>query len=156
MIGFDSANYSTNFTRRGNVTGVTSYGNAANQSGAITTYSQFDILGNLVKTIDGRGSASTIGYDDNFGSPDCEAITNSAPSQLSGQSTYAFPTSSTNPPPFNWTAHAQYDYFTGAPVNSQDINGIISKTIYVVFPSTLTLSSSVSYSIYYKEKGPFA
>ena len=128
-VGHDT-NYSTGFTIRGNVSGVTSYANAANQTGAVTMSTQYDILGNVVKIIDANGNASTIGYDDNFGAPDGNTTTTTPPSQLNGQSTFAFPTSVTNPIPFNWTAYTQYDYFTGAPVNAQDINGVVSKTIY--------------------------
>ncbi|MFN0140934.1 MAG: RHS repeat domain-containing protein, partial [Pyrinomonadaceae bacterium] len=130
VVGFDSANYGASFTRRGNPTAVTSYADAANQTGVVTVYSQYDILGNVVKTIDANGNVSTINYDDNFGTPDSNVTTTTPPSQLNGQSTFAFPTIVTNPAPFNWTTHSQYDYFTGAPVNTQDINGVISKTIY--------------------------
>ncbi|HMM81521.1 MAG TPA: RHS repeat-associated core domain-containing protein [Pyrinomonadaceae bacterium] len=128
VTGHDTTNYGAGFLYRGNVTAVTSYANAGNQTGAVTTYAQYDILGNVVKTIDANGNATTINYADNFGSPDGEATTNTAPSQLNGDSTFAFPTSTTNP--MNWTSYAQYDYFTGKPVNTRDINGVISKTIY--------------------------
>lgn len=127
VSGFDT-NYGTSYPVRGNATAVTNYVNAAASSGAITAYLQFDILGNLVKSIDANGNVSTISYNDNFGSPDSEAITNSAPSQLGGLNTYAYPTSVTNQ--LSWTAYLQYDYFLGADVNTQDINGLVSKTIY--------------------------
>jgi len=128
VVGFDSTNYSTSNTVRGNVTAVTRYSNAAAPSGAVTSYSQFDILGNMVKIIDPNGNASTLSYADNFGSPDSEATTNSAPSQLNGLNTFAFLTSATNP--LAWTSFTQYDYNIGAPVNDQSIDGIISKTVY--------------------------
>ncbi|MFN0141274.1 MAG: RHS repeat domain-containing protein, partial [Pyrinomonadaceae bacterium] len=134
VVGFDSANYGASFTRRGNPTAVTSYADAANQTGVVTVYSQYDILGNVVKTIDAKSNASTIDYSDRFGSPDGEARGNTAPAQLNGQSTFAFPTAVTNPPVVTnqpgWTAYTQFDYFTGQPVNAEDINGVISKTIY--------------------------
>lgn len=128
VSGFDSANCGTGFIRRGNPTSITLYADAQNQTGAVRTYAQYDILGNAVKTIDAKGNASTVGYSDNFGSPDNEATTNSAPSQLNGQNTFAFPTGGTNT--LGWTAHVQYDYYLGATVNTQDVNGLISKTIY--------------------------
>ena len=129
VIGHDTVNYGTTNTRRGNVTSVTSYANAQAQTGAITAYAQFDILGNVVKTIDAKGNASMIDYTDRFGSPDGEARSNTAPTQLNGQSTFAFPTSATNP--LGWvTGYSQVDYFTGASVNTEDINGVISKTLY--------------------------
>ncbi len=128
VAGHDSTNYGSSNIRRGNVTAVTSYADAQAQTGATTIYSQYDILGNVVKMIDANGNASTLGYSDNFGGPDNNATTNTSPSQLSGLSTFAFPTSTTNP--MGWTGYVQYDYFIGAPVNTQDINGLTSKTIY--------------------------
>ncbi len=128
VTGFDSTNYGTSHAYRGNPTAVTAYANAAAQTGAVTSYSQYDMLGNVLKTIDANGNAATISYSDNFGSPDNNATTNSTPSQISGYNTFAYPSSSTNP--MNWTAYVQYDYFTGQPVNAQDINGAVSKTIY--------------------------
>ncbi len=85
---------------RGNVTAMTAYANAAAQSEPITVYSQYDILGNVVKTVDAKGNVSTISYDDNFGAPDGEAGTNSVRRTLNGQSTFAFATSATNPAGF--------------------------------------------------------
>ena len=129
VVGHDTTNYGTSNIRRGNVTAVTSYADAQAQTGAITAYSQFDILGNVVKAIDAKGCASTINYDDNFGAPDGEAQTNTPPSQLNGLNTFAFPKSATNC--MGWvTGYSQVDYFTGASVNTEDINGVISKTIY--------------------------
>jgi RHS repeat-associated protein len=129
VTGHDSTNYGIGFAYRGNVTAVTSYSNAAAQTGAVTTYSQYDMLGNVVKTIDPNGNAATVSYVDNFGSPDGEARTNTAPSQLNGQNTYAFATSSTNA--LGWvTGYSQVDYFTGAVVNTEDLNGVVSKTLY--------------------------
>ena len=128
VTGHDTVNFGTGFTKRGDITASTSYANAAAQTGGITSYSHYDILGNIVKTIDAKGNSSTISYNDNFGVPDNEAVSNSPPSQLSGLSTYAFSTSATNP--LGWTGYTQLDYHTGAAVNTQDLNGIISKTIY--------------------------
>lgn len=129
VVGFDSANFGTGNSVRGNVTAVTSYANASGTpSGEISVYSQYDVLGNAVKTIDGKGNATTIGYNDNFGSPDNNSTTNSAPGQLNGMNTFAFPTSTSNP--LTWTAYMQFDYFMGSQVNTQDVNGLISKTIY--------------------------
>ena len=129
VVGHDTTNFGTGNIRRGNVTAVTTYADAQAQTGAITAYSQYDILGNVVKTIDAKGLATTINYDDNFGSADGEARTNTPPSQLNGLNTFAFPKSSTNA--LGWvTGYSQVDYFTGASVNTEDINGVISKTIY--------------------------
>jgi RHS repeat-associated protein len=129
IIGHDTTNYGMSKTIRGNLTKTTSYSDVNNSSTAISTKAQYDILGNVVKTWDANGNATTIDYTDRFGSPDNEARSNTAPTQLGGQSTFAFPTSSTNT--LNWViGYTQFDYFTGAAVNTEDINGVISKTIY--------------------------
>jgi RHS repeat-associated protein len=121
--GFDA-----NYVKRGNVTKVTGYANASNSTESVSAYMQYDVLGNLVKTIDPKGYAIAIDYTDNFGLPDGEARTTSAPTQLGGQQTFAFPTKTTNP--LGHLAYVQYDYFTGKQVNAEDANGIISKTVY--------------------------
>ena len=124
VIGHDS-NIGTNYTARGNVTAVTSYENAQN----ITVYLQYDILGNVVKTIDAKENVSTIDYTDRFGSPNGEAQSNTLPTQLNGQNTFAFPTSATNA--MGWiTGYSQVDYFTGQSVDMEDLNGVVSSTFY--------------------------
>lgn len=128
VVGHDTTNFGTGYVRRGNPTQTVTYGNAANQTDAIVGSVQYDILGNVVKTIDAKGIASTISYNDNFGVPDAEARTNSAPAQLNGQQTFAFATSATNPN--GWTSYAQFDYFTGAGVDAEDLNGNVSSTFY--------------------------
>ena len=138
VFGHDTNNYGITNTSRGNVTKITSFGNARNQTEAVNTYSNYDILGNVVKTYDAKGYISTIDYSDRFGAPDGEARSNSAPSYLdpqnitryplNGQSAFAFPTSATNP--LSYTVYTQFDYFTGQAVNSEDINGVINKEIY--------------------------
>lgn len=107
VSGFDAINFSGAYTTRGNVTATISYQNGQAQSGIIKSYSQYDILGNVVKSIDPNGNTTTFSYSDNFGSPDGEARTNTAPAQLNGLCTFAFATSSTNP--LGWTTYSQYD-----------------------------------------------
>jgi YD repeat-containing protein len=128
VVGHDSGNYSAGYPLRGNPTRVTSFANAANQSEPVSVFSQYDMLGNVVKVIDAKGNASTINYNDNFGAPNGEARTNSAPGQLNGQQTFAFPTSATNA--LGWTTYAQFDYFTGAGVDAEDLNGNVSSVFY--------------------------
>lgn len=129
VAGHDSANYGTTNQKRGNVTKVTSYGNAQAQTESISIYSHYDILGNVVETIDGKGNHTITNYDDNFGAPDGEAKTNSAPTQLNGQNAFASPKSSTNA--LGWiTGYSQVDYFTGKPVDIEDLNGVVSSTFY--------------------------
>jgi len=115
------------YTRRGNVTQVTGY---INLPGATTIRSngQFDIAGNRVKSIDGRGKVTTIEYDDCFGTPDDEATTNFAPSQLGILQTFAFATSIKNAK--DQITYNQYNYFLGKLVNMKDPNGIVSSVEY--------------------------
>jgi RHS repeat-associated protein len=120
----------TSYTLRGNLTKVTSYANAQNQTGAISVYSQYDIAGNIVKKTDARGYATTFDFSDRFGSPDGNARLNSVPTELStgSQITYAFPTLVTNA--LGHTAYTQYDYYLGAAVDSEDANGVVSSAFY--------------------------
>src|SRR5205085_8221405 len=70
ISGFDSG-FGTSYPTRGNVTATTRYLLAGGSvAGSIPTYSQYDIAGNVVKTIDGRGYATALFYDDAFGAPD--------------------------------------------------------------------------------------
>jgi RHS repeat-associated protein len=127
MIGRDST-YGTSYTTRGNLTATTNYANAQNQSGAVGGYAQYDIAGNIVKAIDSNGNASTSSFNDKFGSPDGEAQNNTAPSTLNGQQTFAFATSVTNPAGYN--VYSQYDYYSSAEVDSEDINGNINTAFF--------------------------
>lgn len=127
VSGHDSISYNTNYKSRGNLTSVTTYGNASSQTEAITSYSQYDILGNVVKRIDAKGYSTTINYDDNFGAASGEARTPSV-SPPSGKNTFAFITSVTNS--LNWTAYNQYDYYSGSLVDGEDVNGIVSSISY--------------------------
>lgn len=129
-----NSNYGTTYTTRGNVTKVMTFADAQGQTGAVSVYTQYDIAGNIIKAFDGKGYASTISYDDDFGSPDAETrtnLSNSIPNLTSGQQTlqtFAFATSATNIA--GYTTYAQFDYYSGAGVDAEDINGNISTTFY--------------------------
>src|SRR5262249_21773245 len=117
---------STSYTNRGNPTAVSKYLLPAGT--AITSYSQFDIAGNLVKVIDPRSTtgnmiATTIGYDDNFGSADGSLAERDSFTELGSQQTFAFPTQATNA--LNQSAYSQFSYYLGQSINQQDFNGII-------------------------------
>lgn len=122
--------FDMSYTFRGNLTKVTSYAKVNNVNGTtvksepVYSAAQFDIAGNIVKAIDGRNNAMTFDFDDRFGLPDAESRQNLAPNQLSGQKTYAFPTKITNA--LGYYTYTQIEYFTGAVVNSEDINGIVN------------------------------
>lgn len=124
----DYENYGPANIRRGNVTKKTSFADAQNQTGAISARSQYDILGNVVKTVDANGNASTIEYDDRFGTPDANARLNSAPSQLAGKNTFAFATKATNAKGF--INYSQFDYSSGSVVDAEDFNENVATTFY--------------------------
>lgn len=117
----------TLYVTRGNLTQITSYSNIAANT-TIKTATQYDIVGNAVKTIDGRGNPTTISYSDCFGAPDGDARINSAPSQLNGRSALAFATSTTNAR--GHTSFQQYNYHRGFAVDEEDTNGIVSSLVY--------------------------
>jgi hypothetical protein len=127
ISGLDAA-FTTSYTKRGNATASSRYlltGGAT----AITTYSQYDVAGNVVRVLDPRSTlanniATTLEYDDRFGSPDNEARANASPAELSGLTSFAFPTKVTNA--IGHTSYAQFDYYLGKPVNGEDANGIVA------------------------------
>lgn len=127
ISGHDSL-FTSSYVTRGNSTKVTSYSNAQNSTGAISVASQYDIAGNPVKVIDGRGYATNLSYSDCFGAPNGDARSNSAPSQLGGLVSYAFVTSATNA--LGHVSYSQFDYATGRAVDSEDINGTVSSAFY--------------------------
>ena len=130
VSGFD-ASYNGAHTRRGNPTSVTRFAKAQDQTQPITSHSQFDILGNLVKAIDPMGSVVTFDYSDRFGAPSGEARGNwdnaPAPPQLSGLNTFAFGTLASNSLGSTYT---QIDYSTGSVVDAEDVNGNVTTCFY--------------------------
>jgi RHS repeat-associated protein len=140
-----NAAYGTGYATRGNVTKVTTYADAQNQTGAVSVYTQFDIAGNIVRNFDGRGNGSIISYDDNFGASDAEARNNlsgSIPNLSGGRQTFAFATSAKNAA--GYTTYAQFDYYSGAGVDTEDINGNVGTTFYndVLDRPTQTISAN--------------
>src|SRR5262249_9004448 len=95
----------------------------------ITSYSQYDIAGNITKVLDPRSTsgniiATTIGYDDNFGGPDASLAERYTFTELGSQQTFAFPTQVTNA--IGQNGYIQYDYGLGQSINQQDFNGVVS------------------------------
>ena len=126
VSGFDTA-FSASYTTRGNVTGVTRYRlTNGTVTGSVSSYAQYDILGNTLRSIDARGYATDLAFADCFGGPNGNARLNSAPSELSsvGQASYAFVTGVTNS--LAQTSYTQFDYYTSRAVDAEDINGIVS------------------------------
>ena len=126
-----STGFGTDYVTRGNVTAISRWLNTT--GGSVTAYTQYDIAGNVVTTIDPRSTptniiATTFDFTDRFGSPDGEAQSNGAPAELGTLQSYAFPTKVTNA--LGQIAYTQFDYYTGQPVNTQDINGVVSSVDY--------------------------
>jgi RHS repeat-associated protein len=117
------------YTLRGNLSKTIAYYDISS-SGTIINTSQYDVAGNVVKTIDARGYPTTFDYDDSFGPPDGNARGNSSPQELSlaGQYSYAFPTLVTNT--LGHTAFTQFNYYIGAPVDKEDANGAVTSLYY--------------------------
>lgn len=125
----NSADYKT----RGNVTSIINnlLSTGGVLTGSVTSYSQFDVVGNVVKVVDARGNFSTILYEDNYGSPDVVTMTNTQPPELAqagNLASYAFPTLVTDSK--GHVTHIQYDYYLGATVKTQDPNGVMSSISY--------------------------
>jgi RHS repeat-associated protein len=131
IVQHDGA-FNTGYGRRGNLTLRTKFASinpGNNPANPIYTHNQYDIAGNVVKTVNGRGVAIDFDFSDRFElEPDDEARSNDGAPELGGGSTYAFPTKITNA--LDHTAYAQYDYYLGRAVNSEDINGFISSVVY--------------------------
>ncbi|HEY0172370.1 MAG TPA: RHS repeat-associated core domain-containing protein [Pyrinomonadaceae bacterium] len=132
IAGHDAA-YGSNLTARGNQTSVTSYADASGVgSGPVTTTARYDVTGNVVKAYDALGRETLFGFGDNFGAPNGEARTNTAPAELAGlpQATraYAFPTKVVNAA--GHVGHTQYDYYLGRAVEGEDANGVLTLLYY--------------------------
>lgn len=129
-LNSDFTSTGTRFNTRGNVTATTNYllDSTGSVTGSISSYAQYDVAGNVVKSIDGRGFATSIDYIDRFGAPNNEAQGNTAPTELGSQASFAFPTQVTNA--LNHISYTQYDYYTGKAVNTQDPNSVVTSIDY--------------------------
>ena len=129
ISGFDSS-FGTGYSTRGNATATTRYllvGGSV--TGSISTYSQYDIAGNVVKAIDGRGYATEMVYTDCFGAPNGEAQTSTNPTELGSLTkTFAYVTRVKNA--LDQWRYAQFDYYLGRVVDAEDLNGIIASGYY--------------------------
>jgi RHS repeat-associated protein len=126
IVQHDGA-FHAGYGARGNLTGVI-HRNPDGSPSEIHLHNQYDIAGNLVKAVDGRGFPTDFEYSDRFGIPDDEARSNAGPPELAGGFTYAFPTRVTNA--LGQTAYTQYDYYLAKPVNTEDANGVVSSVAY--------------------------
>jgi len=138
ITGLDGS-FTTTYYTRGNVTKTTravSFDSIGNVTGSIGGYAQYDIAGNVVKTVDPRSTPTNIiatifDFSDAYGHPDGIAQGNELPLPVelpSNAHTYAFATKVTNA--LNQNAYVQYDYYLGKPVNNEDPNGIVASGRY--------------------------
>jgi RHS repeat-associated protein len=113
------------YKTRGNLTSSTAYllANTGAELSSVASYSQYDVAGNVVKSIDGRGNPTEFKYEDNFGSPSDSARDLVAPPGLNGKKAFAFATEARNA--LGHAIRSQYDYHTGAVVNVEDANGTV-------------------------------
>ena len=125
ISGLDSA-FTMSYLTRGNATAITRWRDLSITPTGITSYQYYDIAGNVVQTKDPRGCVTTANYSDVYGAPNGNATTNTSPSELSGvsQTSYAFATSVTNC--LSQTVSSQFDFYTGMPVDGQDLNGVVT------------------------------
>lgn len=137
VSGFDSSNFGTSYTTRGNLTATTRHFVVSGSvSGSISSYIQYDVLGNSIRSIDARSSLANIiatNYDfaDRFGTADGNAQNNSTPTELTGSpslSSFAFPSQITNA--LGHVLYTQRDYYLGKAVDGEDPNGIVSSGYY--------------------------
>jgi RHS repeat-associated protein len=120
--------HATTYKTRGNATSTERWLNTT--SSWVTSYTQYDIAGNAVKTIDPRSHATSYDFADNFGAPNGEARTNSPPADLGSDHAFAFVRRVTNPVGHeSWT---QYDYSLGRAVDEEDANTRVRRTSYDV------------------------
>jgi RHS repeat-associated protein len=128
ISGLDSA-FNISYTTRGNLTALTRVSDVTLGT-TLSIYHQYDVAGNIVKTVDARNNATTYDLSDKFGSPDGEAQSNSSPPELSAlaQSSFAFVTSVSNP--LSHVTRLQYDYNIGGAVDAEDENGIVTTGFY--------------------------
>lgn len=125
ISGLDSG-FTTSYLTRGNLTSTTGW--ILSTGSQLHSYNQYDVAGNVLKTIDARGYATTFDFADRFGAPDSEAQSNTAPAPLGGLTSYAFATKVTNAA--GHISYIQFDYYLGRPVNAEDANGIVASGAY--------------------------
>jgi hypothetical protein len=108
---------------------VTAVSNWLLPSTPLTSYQQYDVAGNVVKTIDARSYATDFYYEDNYGTQNAEARTNTWPQELSAVSkqSYAYPTRASNA--LGHSSYTQYDYYLGSPVEVEDANGVAKRLL---------------------------
>lgn len=134
-------------TVRGNLTGATSYSNAAAEAGPVTASKQYDVAGSVVKSIDARGFETQVSYADSFCNDGVRCGYTATPN------TFAFPTVITSPVPDlstlygfgagtfgstqSLTTSTVYDYHSGLTYSTSDANGKATRFEYESQPNKI-------------------
>jgi hypothetical protein len=114
--------YDPGTDKRGNVTSVTKYADAANGGGAITNLATYDIAGNVITAQVDCCQQKSFSYSNSY--------------------FYAFPTSITSGAGPTLTTSVSYDFNTGLVGSTTDENGQITDSFYHGGPSTSTIRTA--------------
>jgi RHS repeat-associated protein len=126
IFGLDISYQNPDKTTRGNRTRTERWLDLPGD--VVTTYRQYDVAGNVVKTIDPRGHAMLFDLNDRYGAPDGSARTNTPPPELGQLKSYALASSSQNPK--GHTTYTQSDYYLARPVDHEGANTSVSSFTY--------------------------
>jgi len=118
--------FHTGYGARGNLVKTTRLATSAPTY--IYNHFFYDIAGNVVQKLDGRGMPIFVDFSDRFGAPGNNAQSNAGAPELAGGFSYAFATKTTNA--LGHTAYAQYDYYLGRVVTTEDANKVVSSIAY--------------------------
>jgi RHS repeat-associated protein len=126
LVQHESA-FDNSYKTRGNPTAVIRvlYGSTNTD---LPVYSRYDIAGNVVSIKDACGKTTSFDFDDDWGGPNGNARTNSAPSELGSNKAFVQPRKVTNA--LGHEAWTQRDYYTGKPVDVEDANGVVDAIEY--------------------------
>jgi RHS repeat-associated protein len=122
------------YTTRGNVTATTRFllSDTGVVTGSVSEYTQYDVAGNVVRSIDARGKVSDVSYGDSF----CNGATCGGAYTPNG---YAFATNSTTPVPdptgqygssAAFVTSTVYDFWTGLVYSTTDPNSLVTRAEY--------------------------
>jgi YD repeat-containing protein len=140
VSGHDDTYHGIAFFKRGNLTGVRRSISGTGTGLSVSTSKTYDIAGNALTAVDGKGQTTTYSYADHF-----------AAGAPSGTNTRAFVTQVTLPTVSSGTysTSAEYAYYLGSPTQFTDVNGV--ETAYSYSPSDpfdrLSLVSAASNTV---------
>ncbi len=122
----NSANYSTNFWLRGNLTNIVRYSVVNGGAGSTTeTQTDYYLTGDVAKVRDALGRETSFFYEDNFATYDDAA---SETIYTPATKTYAYPTQIQDPALYS--SALKYWYDTGAPTKTIDPKGAAAISVY--------------------------